>query len=87
MVELKLEKNDRDTWDNSIVKIGYITEKTPWDQSRLVDTRTPMKGHQLTLISKTGKEWNINYNNINPFTTIWIYSQNIEMGFLIVPCL
>ena len=36
--------------DNSIIKIGQNTEKSPGDLSRLDVTQTPMRNHLKTLV-------------------------------------
>ena len=49
------KRTSRDHPNNSIVKIGQNTEKSPGDLKRLVVTQTPVKNHQLTLVLKTLK--------------------------------
>ena len=51
----------------NIVEIGQNTEKSPGDLRRLAVTHTPVKNHQITLMSKTLKELNYNNNNNNNF--------------------
>ena len=36
--------------NNSLVKIGQNTEKSPGDLRRLAVTQTPVESHQLTLV-------------------------------------
>ena len=46
-------QDDRDHPDNSIVKIGLNTEKSPGDLRRLAVTWTPFKDQQLALMWET----------------------------------
>ena len=47
---LKNQKASRAYPDDSIIKIGQNTEKSPGDLRRLVATQTPVKNHQLTMV-------------------------------------
>ena len=57
--------------NDSIIEDGQNTEKSPGDLRRLAVTQTPVKKHQLTLVSKTLKEYIIiiiiipNFRNLN----------------------
>ena len=42
--------------NDSIIKIGYNTEKSPGDSRRIAVTQTPVEDHQLTLVWKFSKE-------------------------------
>ena len=46
----------RDYPDNSIIKIGQNTEKSPGDLRRLAVTQTPTRNHQLTLARKKSQK-------------------------------
>ena len=52
----------RDYTNNSIVKIGYNTEKSPGDLSKLAVSLILLKYLLLTLVWSTHKKWN--YKNI-----------------------
>ena len=41
--------------ENTIIKIGQNTEKSPGDSSRLTVAQTPVRNYQLTLVWKTLK--------------------------------
>ena len=77
-------RTSRDHLNYSIVKIGQNTEKSPGDLRRLVVTQTPVKDHQLTLVSKTRKENNNNNNtdnnndNNNNNNSLLFSSHNLE---------
>ena len=47
--------NSRDHPNDTIIKIGMDTEKSPGDLRRLAVTQTPVRNHRLTLIGKTLK--------------------------------
>ena len=52
---VRKRRTNRDSQDYRIVAIGQNTEKSPRDQRTLVVTETPVKNHQLTLVSKLSK--------------------------------
>ena len=53
----------------SIPKINQNAEKSFEDFRRLVVTQTPVENYQQTLVWRTRKEWNANYNDNN--TLVW----------------
>ena len=49
---LRDKRTSGDHPNNSIIKIGLNTEKSPEDLRRLTVTQTPVVNHQLTLVWK-----------------------------------
>ena len=53
---LENKRTSRDHNDNSIIKIGQNTEKSPGDLRRLAITQTPVRNYRLMLVLKTLKK-------------------------------
>ena len=58
------KRTSRDHLDNSIIKIGQNTEKSPGDLRKLAVTQIPARNQQLTLVGKSLKGVNNDNNNI-----------------------
>ena len=54
--EIGNQRKNRHNLDDGIIMIGYNTEKSPGDLTRLPVIQSPVKDHKLTLVWKTLKE-------------------------------
>ena len=60
--------------DNSIIKIGQNTEKSPGDLMRVAVTQTPVKSSKLTRCERLSKEYND--NNSRVLETCYLSNSN-----------